>query len=145
MAIAREAARLNDQGVSVSIGAHGQREGLGAHWELWSLHQGGMSPHEALRAGTLNGARSLGLDRDIGSLEVGKLADMVVLDANPLDNIRNTTSIAYTIANGRVYDRRMDEIAPRRRARQPFWFAESGGETWAAGASATETHGHGHD
>jgi imidazolonepropionase-like amidohydrolase/Tol biopolymer transport system component len=145
IAIAREATRLSEQGVSISIGAHGQREGLGAHWELWSLQQGGMSPHDALRAGTLNGARSLGLDRDIGSLEVGKLADMVVLDANPLENIRNTTSISYTIANGRVYDSHMDEIAPRQRPRQPFWFTQSGGETWAPGASATETHGHGHD
>ncbi|GAA0640437.1 amidohydrolase family protein [Brevundimonas lenta] len=145
IAIAREAHRLNEHGVSVSIGAHGQREGLGAHWELWGLAQGGMTPLEAIRAGTLNGARALGMDRDIGSLEVGKLADMVVMDANPLENIRNTTSIAYTIANGRVYDSHMDEVAPRRRPRQPFWFTQSGGETWAAGVTATETHGHGHD
>lgn len=144
ISIAREAARLSEQGVSVSIGAHGQREGLAAHWELWSLAQGGMSPHDALRAGTLNGARSLGMDRDIGSLEVGKLADMVVLDANPLENIRNTTSISHTIANGRVYDNRMNEIAPRQRERAPFWFAEEGGEGWAAGSTDVDTDGHGH-
>jgi len=144
ISIAREAARLSEQGVSVSIGAHGQREGLAAHWELWSLAQGGMSPHDALRAGTLNGARSLGMDRDIGSLEVGKLADMVVLDANPLENIRNTTSISHTVANGRVYDNRMNEIAPRQRERAPFWFAEEGGEGWAAGSTDVDTDGHGH-
>ncbi|WP_426027693.1 amidohydrolase family protein [Brevundimonas sp. TWP2-3-4b2] len=142
IAIAREATRLSEQGVSVSIGAHGQREGLAAHWELWSLAQGGMSPLDVIRAGTLNGARSLGLDRDIGSLEVGKLADMVVMNDNPLDNIRNTTSIAYTIANGRVYDTGMNEIAPRQRPRAPFWFAEAGSEGWAAGATEVDTHGH---
>lgn len=144
IAIAREAARLSEQGVSVSIGAHGQREGLGAHWEMWSLAMGGMSPHDALRAGTLNGARSLGMDRDIGSLEPGKLADMVVLDSNPLENIRNTTSISHTIANGRVYDNRMNEIAPRQREREPFWFTQEGGEAWSAGATDTDTHGHSH-
>jgi imidazolonepropionase-like amidohydrolase/Tol biopolymer transport system component len=147
ISVAREATRLSEQGVSVSIGAHGQREGLGAHWELWSLAQGGMTPIDAIRAGTINGARSLGLDRDLGSLEVGKLADMVVMNENPLENIRNTTSIAYTVANGRVYDTGMNEVAPRQRARAPFWFAEGGSEGWAAGATETETdgHGHGHD
>ncbi|GLS02396.1 bifunctional TolB-family protein/amidohydrolase [Brevundimonas denitrificans] len=145
ISVAREATRLSEQGVSVSIGAHGQREGLAAHWELWSLAQGGMAPIDVIRAGTLNGARSLGLDRDIGSLEVGKLADMVVLDQNPLENIRNTTAIAYTIANGRVYDSGMNEVAPRQRARAPFWFAEAGGEGWAAGATEANSEGdHGH-
>ncbi len=144
ISVAREATRLSEQGVSVLIGAHGQREGLAAHWELWSLAQGGMAPIDVIRAGTLNGARALGLDRDIGSLEVGKLADMVVMDQNPLENIRNTTSIAYTIANGRVYDSGMNEVAPRQRARAPFWFAETGGEGWAAGATEAETDGHGH-
>ena len=145
ISVAREATRLAEQGVSVLIGAHGQREGLAAHWELWSLAQGGMAPLDVIRAGTLNGARALGLDRDLGSLEVGKLADMVVMDQNPLENIRNTTSIAYTIANGRVYDSGMNEVAPRQRARAPFWFAEAGGEGWAAGATDAETDGdHGH-
>lgn len=145
ISIAREANRLSQQGVSVSIGAHGQREGLAAHWELWSLAQGGMAPIDVIRAGTLNGARSLGLDRDLGSLEPGKLADMVVMNENPLENIRNTTSIAYTVANGRVYDTGMNEVAPRQRARAPFWFAETGGEGWAAGATEAGTDGHGHD
>lgn len=143
ISVAREAARLSEQGVTVTIGAHGQREGLAAHWELWSLAQGGMAPLDAIRAGTLNGARSLGLDRDLGSLEVGKLADMVVMDQNPLENIRNTTSIAYTIANGRVYDPGMNEIAPRQRPRAPFWFAETGGEGWAAQSTGADSHGHG--
>ncbi|HEY0599649.1 amidohydrolase family protein [Brevundimonas sp.] len=145
ISVAREATRLAAEGVNVQIGAHGQREGLGAHWELWSLAQGGMAPLDVIRAGTLNGARALGLDRDIGSLEVGKLADMVVLDQNPLENIRHTTSIAYTISNGRVYDSGMNEVAPRQRPRAPFWFAESGGEGMAPGATETDGHGHGGD
>ena len=143
ISVAREATRLSEQGVDVLIGAHGQREGLAAHWELWSLAQGGMSPLDAIRAGTLNGARALGMDRDLGSLEPGKLADMVVLDANPLENIRNTTSIAYTVANGRVYDSGMNEIAPRQRPRRPFWFAGADGEAMAPGIAESDTHGHG--
>jgi imidazolonepropionase-like amidohydrolase/Tol biopolymer transport system component len=144
ISVAREATRLADLGVNVQIGAHGQREGLAAHWELWSLAQGGMQPLEVIRAGTLNGARALGMDGDIGSLEAGKLADMVVLDANPLENIRNTTSVAYTVLNGRVYDSGMNEIAPRQRPRAPFWFAETGGEGWTAGAAETDGHGDSH-
>jgi imidazolonepropionase-like amidohydrolase len=146
ISVAREATRLSEQGITVVIGAHGQREGLAAHWEMWMLSQGGMAPLDAIRAGTLNGARALGLDRDIGSLEVGKLADMVVLDANPLENIRNTTSVAYTVLNGRVYDSGMNEVAPRQRPRAPFWFAGADGEAWPSDtASDTESDGdHGH-
>lgn len=142
ISVAREARRLADQGVDVVIGAHGQREGLAAHWELWSLAQGGMAPLDVIRAGTLNGARALGMDRDLGSLEAGKLADMVVLDRNPLDDIRNTTAIAYTVANGRVYDSDMNEIAPRQRARAPFWFAGDGADIVTPGMADSDTHGH---
>lgn len=145
VSIAREARILNDQGVPVLIGAHGQREGLAAHWEMWMLAQGGMSPLNALRAGTINPARALGMDRDLGSIQPGKLADLVVLDGNPLENIRQTTSIAFTVANGRVYDRDMNEIAPRRRARAPFWFTQPGGEAVPPGSTGADAHGHGPD
>ncbi len=100
----KAAKALLDKGVQVQLGAHGQIQGVGAHWELWMLQQGGMSNFEALRAATLHGAEYLGMERDIGSLAAGKLADLVVLDKNPLDNIRNTTSIRYVVINGRLYD-----------------------------------------
>ncbi|HMC20493.1 MAG TPA: amidohydrolase family protein, partial [Thermoanaerobaculia bacterium] len=120
---ARIAKRLLDRGVSVQLGAHGQREGLGAHWELWMFTQGGMTPMEALRCATLNGARYLALDKDIGSLEAGKLADLIVLDANPLENIRNSESVRYTVVNGRIFDAAtMNEIGNHPRERQKFFF-----------------------
>jgi len=95
---------LTDAGVKVNLGAHGQLQGLGAHWELWMLAQGGMTNMEALRAATLNGAEYLGMGDDLGSLEVGKLADLIVLDKNPLEDIRNSNSVVYTMVNGRLYD-----------------------------------------
>jgi imidazolonepropionase-like amidohydrolase/Tol biopolymer transport system component len=124
---ARVAADLQDQGVEVQLGAHGQREGLGAHWELWMFVQGGMTPMEALRAATIDGARYLGMDKDVGSIEPGKLADVVVLDANPLDDIYNSDDVRWVVLNGRVYDgKTLDQVAPVARKREPFfWQKES--------------------
>lgn len=96
--------RLVDQGTLVNTGAHGQLDGLAEHWEMWMLGQGGMSPLQVLRAATLAPAQSLGLDADLGSLEPGKLADLVVLEKNPLENIRNTDSVSMVMLNGRLYD-----------------------------------------
>ncbi len=98
--------KLVDVGVGVNLGAHGQLPGLGPHWEVWMFVQGGMTPMEALRSATLTPAKYLGFDGDIGSIETGKLADMVVLSDNPLANIRNTEHIDLVIQNGRVYDAR---------------------------------------
>jgi len=114
---------LMDAGVSVQLGAHGQLAGLGSQWELWLLAQSGLRPLDALKCATINGAKYLGLDRDLGSLEPGKLADLIVLDRNPLENIRNSDSVRYTILNGRVYDAMtMNEVGPRPRNRRPFFF-----------------------
>ena len=88
------------------------------------LRQGGMTPHQALRAGTIAGARYLGLDRDLGSLEPGKLADLVVLDANPLDDIRNSERIAMVMKDGVLYDADMNEVWPTARA-MPRLFPDS--------------------
>ena len=85
---------LIDAGAQVQLGAHGQLAGLGAHWELWLLKQSGIGNLQALRCATLSGARYLGLDRDLGSLEPGKLADLIVLEKNPLEDIQNARRCA---------------------------------------------------
>jgi imidazolonepropionase-like amidohydrolase/Tol biopolymer transport system component len=120
---AREARRLAQRGVPVSIGAHGQQAGIGSHWELWSFVRGGMTPMEALRAGTIVPARSLGYARDIGSLEAGKLADLVVLDADPTQDIRNSDKIHRVMLGGRMYDPvTMNEVVTGNRKRAPYWW-----------------------
>ena len=110
-------------GGKAQLGAHGQLQGLGAHWELWMLQQGGMTNMEALRCATLYGAQYLGLDGDVGSIEPGKLADFAVMDKNPLDNIRNSESVSRVMINGVLYDTsNMDELYPERRTRPPFFW-----------------------
>ncbi|TXS92882.1 amidohydrolase family protein [Parahaliea maris] len=94
---------LLDKGIMVNTGAHGQREGLGTHWEMWSFVRGGFSPMEALSAATINPATYLGMSDDVGSLEAGKLADLVILEDNPLADIRNTDHISHVMVNGRLY------------------------------------------
>ena len=120
---AREAKKLADRGVKVSIGAHGQQAGVAAHWELWSFVRGGMTPVESLRAGTIEPAKSLGMERDIGSLEVGKLADLLILTADPAQDIRNSDDIAQVMLGGRLYDARtMNEVETGDDRRLPYWW-----------------------
>ena len=120
---ARTAHLLMERGVDVSIGAHGQQEGLAAHWEMWSFVRGGWSPLEALQAATVMPARHLGFDNDLGSLEVGKLADLVVMTANPLDDIGNTDEIEYVMLNGRLYEAgTMNETVTGDHQRQPYFW-----------------------
>ena len=121
--IAQGAKQIADAGGAVQLGAHGQLQGLGAHWELWMLQQGGMTPMEALRAATIDGARYLGLDGEIGSLENGKLADLIVLDRNPLENIRQLRLGAHGDVERpavRREDVERDRQPPAQRL--PFWF-----------------------
>jgi len=133
--VARNAKALRDAGVRVNIGAHGQREGLAAHWEMWSMVQGGFSPWEALRGATIDGAASLGMDHQIGSLEVGKLADIMIVNGNPLEDIYRSEYVSHTIINGRLYEAAtMNQIAPDKVARQPVFFELEGGDAWSNSA-----------
>ncbi len=121
--VARTMKRVDDAGGVVNTGGHGQIHGLNLHWEMWALGEGGMSNARILRAATLNGARTIGLDKQIGTLEPGKLADLIVLDANPLENIRNTNTVRYTMVNGRLYDSlSMNEIGNYDRPRSKFYW-----------------------
>ena len=120
---AREALKLRRAGVPISIGAHGQEEGLGAHWELWSFVRGGWSPMEALEAATIVPARAYGFDRDLGSLEAGKLADLVVIDGDPTVDIRQSSRVSKVMLNGRLYDAvSLNEEVTGDRRRQPYFW-----------------------
>jgi len=133
--------QIADGGTKVNMGSHGQLQGLGAHWEMWMLAQGGMSPMQVLRCATMNGASYLGMDKEVGSLEVGKLADLIVLNDNPLDNIRNSDHIKYVMVNGRLYDgESMNEIGNREKPRLRFWWQQNRGEMGNLPVGNVETY-----
>jgi len=138
--VARTATKLSRAGVNTSIGAHGQREGLGTHWEMWMFVMGGMTPMEALRTATINPARNFGFDKDLGSLEPGKLADLVVIDGNPLADIRQSDRISQVMQNGRLYDAMtMNQLAPVAKTRKPLFFEGADGSTMPVDAEALES------
>ena len=103
-AMARVVADIVHGGGRAGLGSHGQLQGLGAHWELWAMQMGGLTPHEALRVATAFGAEAIGFQKDLGSLEAGKLADLLVLDQDPLKDIRNTNTIRYVMKNGELFE-----------------------------------------
>ena len=121
--VAKTAKVMNDLGVLVNSGGHGQREGLAMHWEIWMMAQGGMTPLEALKTATINPAKTFGLDKNIGSLKSGKLADIIVIDGDVSQDIRQSDKVIYTMVNGRLYNAEtMNEIGNYNKKRQPFYF-----------------------
>lgn len=120
---ATNAKRLLDAGVLVNSGGHGQREGLASHWEIWGFARGGMSPMQALKTATINPAHYMGLANDLGSIEPGKLADLLILDGNPLEDIEVTDDVAYIVLNGRIYEgATLSEKLTGSRRLEPFYW-----------------------
>ncbi len=126
--VAESAARFQRMGGLLGVGAHGEVPGLGTHWEMQAYARGGMTPMEVLHAATIGGARTIARDTEFGSIEPGKYADLVILDKNPLEDIRNALAIRWVMKNGRLYDgNTLDEIWPRQKPMEPFWFSREAG------------------
>ncbi|MBK7598304.1 MAG: PD40 domain-containing protein [Acidobacteria bacterium] len=124
--IAAGAAAILKAGGNVGLGGHGELQGLGTHWEMWLLASGGMSNHDVLRVATINSARAIGYAQDLGSIETGKMADLIILDKNPLIDIRNTNSIRYVMKNGELLDgETLDQLWPQKKALPaPWWLSD---------------------
>jgi imidazolonepropionase-like amidohydrolase len=120
--LAKVVADIVNAGGKAGVGSHGQLQGLGYHWELWAMQSGGLTEHQALRVATLFGAEAIGVQNDVGSIEPGKLADLVIFEQSPLDGMRNTNTIQMVMKNGRLYDGdSLEEIWPRQRELGPVY------------------------
>ena len=121
--LAAQDAKIIKAGGRICIGSHGQFQGLGYHWEMWALSSGGASNMDVLHSATIRGAEAMGFAQDLGSIEPGKLADFVVLDKNPLDDIHNTNTIEYVMKNGELFQgNTLDEIYPEQKPLPPLWW-----------------------
>ena len=121
--LAAQMAKLERAGGLVGVGSHGQLQGLGYHWEMWMLASGGMTPLEVLKCATVNGSKIVGRPDELGSIEPGKLADLVVYDKNPLDDIHNTNTIHWVMKNGELFEGdTLNQVWPEQKKLEPLWF-----------------------
>jgi Tol biopolymer transport system component len=121
--LSAQMAKLLRYGGLVGVGSHGELQGLGYHWEMWMLASGGMTPMEVLRCATVNGSRIVGRPQDLGSIEAGKLADLVILDKNPLDDIHNTNTIHWVMKNGELFEGdTLNQVWPEQKKLEPLYF-----------------------
>ncbi len=121
--VAASAGKILKEGGLVCMGGHGQFAGVATHWELWSLQSGGVSNHDVLRAGTINGAKAIGYAQDLGSIEAGKLADLVILSRDPLQDIHNTMAIRYVMKNGELFEgETMNQVWPQQKPLPTMWW-----------------------
>jgi len=102
--VSKVEAAIRQHGGHVTMGSHGNSKGIGAHWVTWALQMGGLSNMEALQAATIMGAEGLGMQQDLGSIEPRKVADLLILDKNPLHDLNNTLSIQFVIKDGELFD-----------------------------------------
>jgi Tol biopolymer transport system component len=123
--IAESSAKVQRGGGLIGIGSHGEMPGIGFHWELQAHVMGGMTPAEALHAGTIDSAAVIGREKQIGSIEPGKMADLVILGRDPLASITNTLAINAVMQGGILRDGgTMDELWPKVRPIPRRWYCD---------------------
>jgi Tol biopolymer transport system component len=121
--LAAQMAKLERAGGLVGVGSHGEMQGIGYHWELWMLASGGMTPLEVLKCATVNGSKIIGRPQDLGSIEPGKLADLVIFDKSPLEDIHNTNTIHWVMKNGELFEGdTLNQVWPEQKKLEPLWF-----------------------
>jgi imidazolonepropionase-like amidohydrolase len=114
----------------VCIGGHGQLQGIQCHWEMWALKSGGLSNHEVLRSATIYGAQAIGYAQDLGSIEPGKLADLLVLNKDPLEDIHNTNTIRLVMKGGDLWEANtLNQVWPvEKKLAEPWWWKDQPGK-----------------
>jgi Tol biopolymer transport system component len=129
--LAADVATLAEHGALVGMGSHGDEPGIGYHYEMEAHVLGGMTPMAVLHAATAGSAETIGRLADMGTLEVGKYADLVVFGGDPLVDIRNTRAIELVMRGGQLFDANtLDEIWPLARKLPEPWFTRGSAASW---------------